>query len=317
MPALLLKSALGRGIGHLSPALHTALKRKVRAASESIGAKTPSTVRLLKGCGDILSGRALKEDWIDRWTGARDELTPPRRLLFDGTCSYAEFHRLGAELRRLLVSHGLLPHHHVLEVGSGNGKNARALTSYLQAGRYEGFDIVGRGVAWCQAHITPRYPDFRFQHANVYNRTYNPAAKCRASAFHFPYADNSFDFVFLTSVFTHMLPEDLCNYVAEIGRVLKPNGKCFASFFLLTAESLRGMETPETGRRFPYEQDAHCRVADLDWPEDAVAYDESFVRGLFEKAGLGIDEVVYGSWWRGEANGQDHVWSTRRLPSNF
>jgi SAM-dependent methyltransferase len=314
---LLLKSALGRGIGRFSPALHATLKRALRTAGERVRAKTPNAVRMLGQCGDLVSGRALKEDWIDRWTGARDELTPPRRLLFDGTRSYAEFHRLGNELRRLLIAHGLLPHHHVLEVGSGNGKNARALTNYLGAGRYEGFDIVARGVAWCQAHITPRFPPFHFQHADIYNRTYNPTAKCRASTFHFPYPDNSSDFVFLTSVFTHMLPEDLGNYVAEIGRVLKPNGKCFASFFLLTADSLHGMDTPETGRRFPCEQDAHCRVADPDWPEDAVAYDESFVRGLFEKAGLGIEEVVHGSWWRGEANSQDHVWAAKRLPSSF
>jgi SAM-dependent methyltransferase len=314
---LLLKSALGRGIEHLSPALHATLKRALRTAGERLRATTPDTVRMLEQCRDIVSGRALKEDWIDRWTGARDELTPPRRLLFDGTRSYAEFHRLGAELHRLLIAHGLLPHHHVLEVGSGNGKNARALTGYLRAGRYEGFDIVTRGVAWCQAHITRRFPHFCFQHADVYNRTYNPSASHRARVYRFPFADDTFDFVFLTSVFTHMLPDDLSHYVAEIGRVLKPDGKCFASFFLLTADSLRGMETPETGRRFPCEQDAHCRVADPDWPEDAVAYAESFVRGLFEKAGLGIEEVVYGSWWRGEANGQDHVWATKRLPSSF
>jgi SAM-dependent methyltransferase len=292
------------------------LKRALRTAGERVGVTTPNTVRILKQCGDLISGRAIKEDWIDRWTGVRDELTPPRRLLFDGTRSYAEFQRLGAELRRLLVARGLLPHHHVLEVGSGNGKNARALTSYLVNGRYDGFDIVARGVAWCQAHITPCYPHFRFQHADVYNRTYNPAATCRASTFRFPYADNSFDFVFLTSVFTHMLPHDLSHYVAEIGRMLKPNGKCFASFFLLTAESRRGMSAPETGRTFPYEHSVHCQVADRDWPEDAVAYDERFVGELFERAGLGVEEIVYGSWWRGEANGQDHVWAAKRLPSS-
>jgi SAM-dependent methyltransferase len=292
--------------------MHAALKRKLRATGEQIRAKAPGVVDFLRGCGHVVSGRALKEDWIDRWIGARDELTPPRRFLFDGTRSYAEFHLLGDELRRLLVTHGLLPHHHVLEIGSGNGKNARALTSYLSAGRYEGFDVVARGVAWCQSRITPRFPHFRFSHADVYNRTYNSGAQSKASDHHFPYADGTFDFVFLTSVFTHMLPEDLRNYVAEIGRVLKPQGQCFASFFLLNAESLGGMTTPQTGRQFPYEHDAICRVADRDWPEDAVAYDEAFVRHLCERTGLGVNEVVHGSWWRGEANGQDHLWARKR-----
>lgn len=308
---MLLKSIIARSAWHLSPALYAALKRNVRASGERICTAVPGAAPLLQGCRDLISGRALKEDFIDRWSGARDELTPPRRLLFDGTRSYAEFHALGAELRRLLITHGLLPHHHVLEIGSGNGKNARALTSYLRDGRYEGFDIVARGVDWCRANITPRFGQFRFQHANVYNRTYNPTAQCWASDYRFPYAENSFDLVFLSSVFTHMLPDDLRNYVREIRRVLKPGGKCFASFFLLNAESLEAMATPQTGREFPYEHDATCRVADRDWPEDAVAYDEHFVRGLFEKQGLGVAEVVFGSWCRGEANGQDHVWVSK------
>src|SRR5262245_42400478 len=202
---MLLKTVIGRSARHLSPVLYAALKRNLRAGGERIHAALPNTIRALQRCADIASGRALKEDIIDRWTGARDELTPPRRLLFDGTRSYAEFHALGAELRRLLITHGLLPQHHVLEVGSGNGKNARALTSYLRDGRYEGFDIVARGVDWCRANITSRFPRFRFQHADIYNRTYNPAARWQARDYRFPYADNSFDFVFLSSVFTHML----------------------------------------------------------------------------------------------------------------
>src|SRR5262249_54735757 len=218
---MLLKSIIARSAWQLSPALYAALKGSVRVGGERIRTAVPAFPRFLQACGYLISGRALKEDVIDRWTSARDELTPPRRLLFDGTRSYAEFHALGAELRRLLITHGLLPHHHVLEVGSGNGKNARALTSYLRDGRYEGFDIVARGVDWCRANITPRFGQFRFQHADVYNRTYNPAARCQASDYRFPYADNSFDFAFLSSVFTHMLPGDLRTYVGEIGRVLK------------------------------------------------------------------------------------------------
>src|SRR5262249_32595693 len=156
-----------------------------------------------------------------------------------------------------------------------------------------------------------RFPRFHFQHADIHNRTYNPGARCQARDYRFPYADNSFDFVFLSSVFTHMLPDDLRNYVCELRRVLKRGGKCFASFFLLHPGSPEGMATPQAGRTFPHAHDAVCRVADRDWPEDAVAYEERFVFKLFEKAGLAIDEITYGCWWHGEANGQDHVWTVK------
>jgi len=41
-----------------------------------------------------------------------------------------------------------------------------------------------------------------------------------ASEFVFPFADASFDFVSLASVFTHMLPVDLEHYAGQIARVL-------------------------------------------------------------------------------------------------
>jgi SAM-dependent methyltransferase len=251
----------------------------------------------------------FKEDVLDRWTGRRDPLTPPLRLLFDGTQSYAEFARLGDEWRAFLIRHGLQPWHHVLEVGCGNGKNARALVPYLTTGRYEGFDVVASGIEWCQQKVTPRYPHFRFQHADVHNRSYNPTGKTPAYAYRFPYADGSFDVVFLTSVFTHMLPADLDNYVREMARVLKPGGKCLASFFLLTDESRRQMAEGHSGRMFPFEHGSpDCRTADRDWPEDAVAYDESFVRRLFARYQLHFDEpAVRGQWSRGEPNSQDCV----------
>jgi hypothetical protein len=71
-------------------------------------------------------------------------------------------------------------------------------------GSYDGFDVVPSGVAWCQATITSRHPHFRFQHVDIYNKTY----------FRLPYADNTFDFAFLAPVFTHILPDDIENYAA-------------------------------------------------------------------------------------------------------
>jgi ubiquinone/menaquinone biosynthesis C-methylase UbiE len=53
----------------------------------------------------------------------------------------------------------------------------------------------------------------------------------QAAQYPFPFADSSFDFVYLVSVFTHMLPADMEHYLSEISRVLKPAAKCAVSFF--------------------------------------------------------------------------------------
>ncbi|MBL8795659.1 MAG: class I SAM-dependent methyltransferase, partial [Planctomycetia bacterium] len=248
-----------------------------RLAADALHRLSPRTFAGLKALLHLGTGRAFKEDYLDCWTGRRDALTPPRRFLFDGTTEYDDFRRLGDDLLRRLIGHGLQPHHQVLEAGCGNGKNARALTRYLNTnGAYLGFDIVPHGVQWCRRHLTPRYPNFQFQHADIRNRTYHPTGRINASDYRFPCPGHSCDLVFLTSVFTHMLPMDVEHYVREIGRVLKPGGQCFASFFLLTPAARQALESGRAGRAFPFEHESGvCRLADQRWPEDAIAYDEA------------------------------------------
>src|SRR5262249_44857331 len=158
-----LKDLVARGIRQASPAVFALLKTSLRAANGPLSLANPGLISLMRWSIHIGTGRTLKEDILDRRNGSRDELTPPWRMLCDGTSSYAEFQQLGDGLCELLVAHGLKPEHKVLEVGSGNGKNARALVRYLKnGGSYDGFDIVARGVAWCQENISRRCPHFRF-----------------------------------------------------------------------------------------------------------------------------------------------------------
>jgi SAM-dependent methyltransferase len=234
-------------------------------------------------------------DSLDRLLGRQDPLTPPRRLVRNVG---GDFKRVGENILQYLVRFAKLqPHEAVLDVGCGCGRAAVPLTRYLnERGRYEGFDIDAQAVRWCVRNITPRCPGFHFQVADMYSKRYNPTGKYQASEYDFPYGEKSFDCVFLTSVFTHLLPEGMEKYFAEISRVMNDGGRCLITFFLLNAESRQFIEKGKSSLDFGHDFGKY-RLVDPDVPEQAVAYEEAFVAGLYEKYGLQIQGPIrYGSW---------------------
>jgi SAM-dependent methyltransferase len=244
-------------------------------------------------------------DWALR---RRGPLEPPRWLRFlDGGLSAHVGPRFLDHFRRLA---GLRPDEDVLDVGCGVGRLAVPLTAYLSGrGSYRGFDVVRPAVRWCQRHITPAFPRFRFAHADVRNAAYNPGGGWLAKEFAFPHPDGAFDFVFLTSVFTHMLPAEVAHYLREVARVLRPGGRCLATFFLLNAEARTGMAGPGSLYDFRHAGDGY-RTTDPARPEVAVAYEEEAARAFVAAAGLELrGPVHYGSWSgrAGGADGQDLV----------
>jgi SAM-dependent methyltransferase len=226
-----------------------------------------------------------------------DPLIPPRSLDY-GTAIH-HFKEVGEEYVRYAISPelgGLRPDGEVLDVGSGLGRFAVPLTAYLSAdGHYEGFDIVLAGVNWCRTHITPRFPNFRFTLVDVENFCYRAGVGVRASSFRFPYYDGRFDLVFLRSVFTHMLPDEIDHYLGEITRVLKLGGRCLISYFLLNRESARLMAVSEGAKKEFTHRD---KMTMRDGPDgDTIAYDEGYILGLYANHDLRlVGPVRYGSW---------------------
>jgi SAM-dependent methyltransferase len=236
-------------------------------------------------------------DLFDSISGKHKQLTPPRRLYLHGS-GVGDFHKTGEEfLNYFLKLCRLDDSSYVLDVGCGVGRMAVPLTRYLtKQARYEGFDIVPTWIQWCKENITGQFPNFQFQVADIYNKRYNPSGMQEASSFVFPYKDSSFDFVFLTSVFTHMFPSDVERYVSEISRVMKRGGKCMITFFLLNDESIQSVLQKRSVFDFSYDMGIY-RIIDPKIPESAVAYKETFVRNIFEKYSLTIEHpVYYGSW---------------------
>ncbi len=154
------------------------------------------------------------------------------------------------------------------------------------------------GIDWCTKHIHKTYPNFNFLHIDLKNDLYNLSVSREARNFVFPYKDNDFDLVILTSVFTHMLPNDVENYLNQIHRVLKPLGKCLVTFFVLNNESKLLMNN---SRSFYFKHNfENYSLMDSNVKEANVAYEEGYLIDCFNKNNLEVEKVYYG-WWSGKA----------------
>ena len=233
---------------------------------------------------------------VDTWeklTGQRPELTPPKGMIFTGS---GDFQQEGQKLfSRFKEYGGLEPRHSVLDIGSGIGRVAVQLSKYLnEKGSYEGFDVIELGVDWCQKNISKAHPNFRFTYVPLGNDLYRSEG-ADASSFTFPYPDNTFDFAVSNSVFTHMLPEEVQNYLEELNRVLKPGGRAYLSFFILNEASKKGMSNNPS---FDFKHDhGHYRLLDEQVKAANVAYEETFLKEtLLPEEQWKINYQFYGFW---------------------
>lgn len=225
----------------------------------------------------------------------RNPLIPPRWRDFVGG---GDFAAVGDLYLRYFVELGQLrTRDQVLDVGCGLGRMAVPLTQYLDLnGTYWGFDVEPSGIYWCQTRIAKRYPQFHFTLAQVRNRMYNPRGHILPETYRFPYEDQKFEFQFATSVFTHMNISATLRYIEEIGRVLKPGGRSFNTFFLINAESLACIQHRRSSQAFRYQVHDSWTISKTT-PEKAIGHSEASIRERYAQVGLRIIEPIhYGSW---------------------
>lgn len=223
-------------------------------------------------------------------------MTPPAMSSF--LVGSGDFHAIGKGIRdSLLQETNLNEDSIVLEIGCGYGRIAVALTETLsQRGRYDGIDVVKAATDWCTNEISSRHPNFKFIHSNIANAYANDAKGISAAAYKLPFDDDTYDLVFLTSVFSHMRPEEIRAYLHEIFRVMKPGASCYATYYLIDDFANQQIAKNKASQNFKHDfgnfLSTNKRV-----PEQTIAVQETLIRSYYHESGLSIREpILFGSW---------------------
>lgn len=201
------------------------------------------------------------------------------------------FYDGGTYLVQLLQEHAQLsPSCDVLDIGCGCGRIAVFLAKIFEDGSYTGMEIDEISLRSCMSNSVFSGKNFRFDLMDLYNGVYNPQGKQSDANYVFPYPDESFDIIFLFSVFTHMLPAGVSNYIKETSRMLKPGGRYLATTFLM-----------DYGKRgdyisFHHDHGDYCLLSES-IPEKAVGYYLDFFDETFSSNGMKrLSEPLIGPW---------------------
>ena len=156
--------------------------------------------------------RDLRADLADAM-GRRDAPLPPARLRASVGIDSSRAHFLDVGRRALvdltaaLATAGvpLESLHDWLDFGCGSGRVARHVVAIPTVNTLTGIDVDDRAIRWCAGHLPGVFHTIAPQ---------PPTAL----------ADASYDIVYAVSVFTHFDERQQLDWLAELQRLLRPNG---------------------------------------------------------------------------------------------
>jgi SAM-dependent methyltransferase len=216
---------------------------------------------------------------------------PPADSIFVGD---GDYRAIGAEFLGHFVRLGRLKRHErVFDIGCGIGRMAVPLTQYLdpERGSYDGVDPVMDGILWCAQTITPVYPRFRFQRLDIAHPLYNPQGSLPGTEVQFGFPNQSFDFITMISVATHLPPDELTVYLNEAARLLAPGGRLF-----LTAFAIDGAGTGQERLKFRRWGEGPGWYAIEEAPLAAAGVDAGFLVERTIETGLAVESLSPGHW---------------------
>ena len=186
------------------------------------------------------------------------------------------------EAHRLTEKCGLTPSSRILDVGCGVGRLPIGILSLMKdPPQYWGIDVDRYSINWCARYIARGRPSFHFERIDVLNPRYNPDGRTSYSDFRFPYAECAFGVIYLYSVFSHMMPEDIKAYLKEFRRLLEPTGRIFLTAFV--EEGVPQVTENPPDYRMHWSGPLHC-----------VRYEKKFFESLTASAGFEVQLFEYG-----------------------
>ncbi len=221
-------------------------------------------------------------DGLDVVLRRKDPLIPPRRLRYVGEGDYAE---VGDTWLGLLRSLALVrPDERVLDVGCGAGVLARPLNRHLGPGAsYSGIDEDPSAVTWCAMAYKDR-PDF----------TFALVEGLMDDDFELPFPDETFDVVVMHEHLPRLGPDAVGARLREARRVLIPEGRLFATAYMLD-ESARAAIADGTAA-IAFAADGTAPADDDDDGESLNAVDEEWFLDRVADAGFKTAGIRHGSW---------------------
>jgi SAM-dependent methyltransferase len=179
----------------------------------------------------------------------------------------------------------------IVDIGCGCGRYTHHLRDYRFgserfSGKYIGIDIDEEMLNWCRANFdSERFEFYRSDHGS---KAYKAAGNSEAY-YVLPLPEEAADFVFSTSLFTHLLEKELFNYARESYRVLKRD--CFMAMACFSMDH----PPPTLGNRHTFQfKSGNAYVESLAVPEAVVAYEEKFLLQIAREAGFRTSEMLIG-----------------------
>ena len=234
---------------------------------------------------------------------SKEVIIPKNAALIGG--SRDNFLSVGCDIFRELVrSTQLNPNSKVLDIGSGLGRVAYPLAYYLENGHYVGLEVIKDSVDFCQKNILPlTAPNshFEFIHTDIHNTFYNPSAKSNLTHYNFPDL-GEFDVVFMSSVCTHLINEDLQHYFKLIQKWTRSGGDFMATWFLIDSLAKEQLLNSINSTTLPFDlsgEGPDYFLKGQNKSTGAVAYDMDYVLALYKSHSFDTISNMYLGPWSG------------------
>ncbi len=176
----------------------------------------------------------------------------------------------------------------IVDIGCGCGKFAHHFRDYefngsRFRGKYIGIDIDPEPLEWCRKHFDSER--FEFHLSSHASKVYSGTGA--GEPYTLPIASDTVNFVFSSSLFTHLLEPELVNYMSESYRVLAPGGIMAMNCFLMD------YPPPTFGGRHTFAfKMGNAFVESMKLPEAAVAFESKFLIDLAAQIGFSSSELV-------------------------